>query len=233
MGKSIGVHQILGNVYSTLNDLPSAKASGRALPEAWENAIGLPEIGFRMLVWGPSGNGKTTFVVQLCKALSELGRVYYNSTEQGEGRSIQKVLQQCEVGACKPGSFVLGDRDTYEEMVAKIGKPRQKTRFVVIDSVQYLKLRMEQYQHLVEAFPHIAFILISWEGTNKEPLGAHARGIRYMVDIKTYVSKGVARSDSRFGATVPYQALPWVEKEAPKVGKVGVSETGQLRLLDA
>lgn len=230
MGKSIGVHEILNNTYSTLNDLPSAKKAGRALCGEFEAAIGLPEIGFRMIVWGPSGNGKTTFVVKLCKALSELGRVYYNSTEQGEGRSIQKVLEQCQVRDCKPGSFVLGNKDTYAEMVEKIGKPRQKTRFVVIDSVQYMDITKKQYQELVDAFPHISFILISWEATNKEPLGVHARAIRYMVDIKTYVQKGVAVSASRFGATLPYRVMPWTDKTAEATPKNKV-ETGQLELL--
>lgn len=228
MGKSISVHQILDNTYSTLHDLPGAH--GRELPEEWINAIGLPEIGFTMVVWGPSGNGKTTFVVKLCKELSALGRVYYDSVEQGEGRGIQKVLQQCEVSECRPGSFVLGDRDTFDEMVEKLSKKRQKTRFVVIDSVQYMKLRIEQYQFLIETFPHISFILISWEDGSREPLGAHAKAMRYMVDIKTYVKKGVAVSDSRFARTLPYTVMPWIDKTVEAAPKKK-AETGQLELL--
>lgn len=109
---------------------------------------------------------------------------------------------------CAPGSFVIGNRDTYDEMVAKLKKNR--AMFVVIDSAQYINLTTEQYKHLIKTFPKKAFIIISWEQVGGAPKGEHAKAIRYMVDVKTYVKNGIAKSDSRFGPTQPYQIFSQV-----------------------
>ncbi|SHJ75197.1 hypothetical protein SAMN02745146_0070 [Hymenobacter daecheongensis DSM 21074] len=221
MGKSISIHELDKKHYPLM-----------PLSEEWQQYIGHPEIGFRMLVWGESGHGKTTFVVKLCKELAQHGKVYYNSIEQGEGASIQKVMRLCNVTAdCKPGSFMLGDRDSYQEMWDKLAKPRQRVRFVVIDSLQYISLTKDQYKQLTETFPRIALIIISWSEGSGQPKGDTAKSIRYMVDIKTQVKKGVARSDSRFGATVPYQVIPWEEKErAPAARGQKLLDVGQQQL---
>ena len=231
MGKSISAKEVVGKKYTTLHDLPGAH--GRSLSEEWQAAIGVPSVGFSMLVWGPSGNGKTTFVMKLCKELNRFGQVYYNSVEQGQGVSLQQVLKQCQMEDCEHHPFMIGDRDTFEEMVEKLSVKRQKTRFAVIDSLQYIELTVERFKLLQEKLPHISFIIISHATSDNQPAGAHARTIRFMAEIKTKVLKGVAISDSRFGATVPYQVMPWLNKDVtdvPHKGAKAKAETGQLAL---
>lgn len=194
MGRTYGVNTILKKQYQTI-----------PITEEWEEAIGLPEINFRMLVWGPSGSGKTTFVLKLCKELSRHGKVYYNSTEQGEGKTIQDAFKYCKMEEVEPGKFMLGDRDTFDEMLEKL--KRNRSKFIVIDSLQYMNLTTEQYKRLIRRYPRKAFIIISWEGSGGNPKGEYAKAIRYMVDIKTYVKNGRAISQSRFGVTRPYQAI--------------------------
>ena len=183
--------------------LAKMKFSVYHLSPKWINIIGLPERNFRMLIWGPSGSGKSTFAVELCKELAGHGKVYLNSVEQGKGKSLQDLINRVGMEDCAPGSFVIGNRDTYDEMVAKLRKNR--AMFVVIDSAQYINLTTEQYKHLIKTFPKKAFIIISWEQVGGAPKGEHAKAIRYMVDVKTYVKNGIAKSDSRFGPTQPYQ----------------------------
>ena len=43
-------------------------------------------------IWGSSGNGKTSFVMQLCKQLTRFGRVAYNSLEEGDDVTMQNAL---------------------------------------------------------------------------------------------------------------------------------------------
>lgn len=192
MGRTLSASRLLEKQYKTYE-----------LNEEWRNAIGNPETNFRQLIWGASGSGKTTFALKLCKYLSTFGKCYYNSIEQGEGKSLQDVARHVNLAECKPGSFMIGDRDTFEEMVDKLKKNRAK--FCVIDSSQYMNLTTAQYKMLIKLFKTKSFIIISWEGAGEQPKGEHAKAIRYMVDIKTYVKNGVARSASRFGATTPYK----------------------------
>ena len=194
MGKLTSAREICARTYETWD----------ALPEAWQRVIGLPEKGFSMIIWGASGSGKTTFTMHLCKALSALGRVYYNSIEEGEGRTIQNAFRRAGLDNVPAEKFALGDRHSYDEMVEELAKKRNRIQFVVIDSIQYLNLTQAQYKNLKALFPRKTFILISWEQPGGAPKREHAQAIRYMVDVKCYVKKGTAVADSRFGATEPF-----------------------------
>ncbi len=209
MGKLTSAAEICRRTYDTWD----------ALPADWQRVIGLPEKGFKMLIWGASGSGKTTFTMHLCKALSGLGRVYYNSIEEGEGRTIQNAFMRAGLQDVPAEKFALGDRHSYEEMVEELSKNRNRIQFVVIDSIQYLNLTAAQYKNLVALFPRKSFILISWERPGGAPKGEHAQGIRYMVDVKCYVKEGVATADSRFGATEPF--VIYDKKARPKLPQEG------------
>ena len=45
-------------------------------------------------VWGNSGNGKTSFVMQLCKELCKYDRVAFNSLEEGTSLTVQNNLRR-------------------------------------------------------------------------------------------------------------------------------------------
>lgn len=53
-------------------------------------SFGRPELRGEWLIYGGSGCGKTTFVMQLCKYLTRFRRVAYNSLEQGLSLSLQR-----------------------------------------------------------------------------------------------------------------------------------------------
>ncbi|WP_400192791.1 AAA family ATPase [Hymenobacter sp. B81] len=208
MGKSISAHEVLKNKYETLD-----------VPGEWVDIIGLPERGFRMLIYGESGGGKTTFTMQLAKMLTMFGKTYYNSSEEGEGKSIQDALKRARIDECPKGSFMLGDRDTFDEMVEKLSKKRSATT-LVIDSLQYMSLTKAQYQHLVNLFPKKNIIIISWSA-GKEPKGEHAKAIKYMVDVKCVVSDGLVVASSRFGPTQPYRLFPSKKLQKEKEPQAG------------
>lgn len=175
------------------------------LAPEWRRVVGYPARNFKMLIWGASGNGKTSFTLALCKALTAEGRVYYNSAEEGDSPSFAAACVRAGLDQVPKEKFVVADKHDYAEMVAFLRIPRNRTQFVVIDSLQYMGLTKAQYKDLIREFPRKAFIIISWERPGGAPKGEHAQGIRYMVDIKCYVKSGVAKADSRFGATEPYK----------------------------
>ena len=60
----------------------------------WEEAFGTPERTGVWFIWGNSGNGKSSFVMQLCKELCKFGRVAYDSLEEGDSLSMQNSLKR-------------------------------------------------------------------------------------------------------------------------------------------
>lgn len=198
MGKTFSAHTLLKKEYVTI-----------PISEEWEKAIGEPEVGFTAIIYGDSGSGKTTFCIKLAKELSNHGKVYYNSCEQGESRSLQKVCQLCNVEEVKQSQIMFGDRDTFEEMMEKL--KRNRAKFVFIDSLQYANLTTEKYKKLIEKYPKKSFIIISWSKGGK-PKGEYGKAIEYMVDIKIVVHRGIAKAASRFGHTEPYKIFDAPQK---------------------
>lgn len=190
MGKTFSINTLINKDYQTYE-----------INEEWKKVIGTPAKNFQMLIWGEPGQGKTSFAMQLTKYLTNFGKVYYNSCEQGEGQSLKSAAILCGMDDIRPGKFMIGDRDTYPEMMKKL--ETNHARFVVIDSLQYARMTSLQYVEMQKKFRRKAFIVISWSRSGK-PKGEYAKQIEYMVDIKTIVHAGVARSSSRYGATEPY-----------------------------
>lgn len=60
-------------------------------------SFGRPELRGTWIIYGGSGSGKTTFVMQLSKYLTRFGRVAYNSLEQGLSLSLQKAWERVEM----------------------------------------------------------------------------------------------------------------------------------------
>lgn len=139
--------------------------------------------------------------MKLAKELSRFGKVYYNSIEQGESKSLQDVIKRVDLTDCT-GKIVFGDRDTFDEMIEKL--KRNRATFIIIDSAHYINLTQHQYKTLNELFPRKGIIIISWEGASGLPKGEHMKSVQYMVDIKCRVSKGIAKAQSRYGDTSPY-----------------------------
>lgn len=190
MGKTISIQTLLQKSYPIVG-----------LGEKWRKIVGDTEKGFKAIIWGASGSGKTTFALRFAKELTKHGKVYYNSTEQGEGKGLQDAARLTGCDTIRPGSLMLGDRDTFAEMYDKL--KNNGAHFVFIDSVQYMRLTTGQYKKLIKDYPRKSFILISWE-QNGEPKDQAAKDIRYMVDVKMRVHNGKTNVQSRFGPTLPF-----------------------------
>lgn len=100
--------------------------------------MGTPEANGVMLVYGNSGNGKTSFLMQLAKELSKFGKVAYNTLEEGARYSMKQALitagMNDDVHARK--NFVLLDREPIDELKKRLRRHKSQ-KFVIIDSFQY------------------------------------------------------------------------------------------------
>lgn len=172
----------------------------------WQNLLGNPELSGSWIVWGNPGNGKTRFMLQLCKYLCRFVRVGYNSLEEGNSESLKKAVRESNMMEVRK-RFILIDKEPYNELVERLEK--QKSPDVIcIDSLQYFEINYERYKWLKEKFPKKLFIYIS-HAEGQHPEGRIAKKIRYDASVKIFVQNFQAQAASRYGGGKPY--IIWEE----------------------
>lgn len=167
----------------------------------WQQTFGELEEGFSMCIWGETGQGKSTLTMQFLKDLSNIGKVYYNSHEQGMVGSLQKTARRLGIFELPGTAWVWGHCDSYDEMRAKIKKNRAK--FIVIDSRDSLQMTKHQFLRLAHEHKNKSFIVICWSSGDRAN-GKEGQGIAYMSDVKVRVHNHCTHVRSRYGVTKPY-----------------------------
>ena len=94
----------MGRAISNKNVL-TAKFEVADFDGAFLASFGRPELRGAWIIYGGSGCGKTTFVMQVCKYLTRFRRVAYNSLEQGLSLSLQKAWER--VGMEEVGNRII------------------------------------------------------------------------------------------------------------------------------
>lgn len=168
-------------------------------------SFGKPELRGSWIIYGGSGSGKTTFVMQLSKYLTRFRRVAYNSLEQGLSLSLQKAWERVameEVGS----RIILLAKESLQDLKLRLNK-KQSPDIVVIDSVQYWHgLKWSDFTSLKDGYPNKLFIFVSHERGNL-PDGKLAQKIRYDSDVKIRVEG--------------YKAFVTTRYESPELGEGG------------
>ncbi len=173
---------------------------------AWLRLIGNPSLRGSWIVWGQSGNGKTHFVLQLCKYLTQFGRVAFNSMEEGAGASIKKAFKEEQMQEVN-GKLILIDNESMDDLIIRL-KKKKSPRIIAIDSLQYAGLNYAGYKALKEMFPHKLFVWVS-HAEGKLPEGRVANRIRYDAAVKIRIEGYKAFAQSRYGTTSePYVIWP-------------------------
>jgi hypothetical protein len=186
MARTLGVHYIMNKVYKSL-----------AMEGQWLNTFGALSDPFTMLVFGHPKNGKTSFMMMFAKYLTNFGKVFYNSIEEGDSKTIQDAFVRNRMDEIPDGKFMLGDRYFFADMMEKLAKPNSG-RFVFIDSRDFINLTCQQFKKLKATFKHKSFIIVCWETAGK-PSGKFAKDIEFIVDVVVHVSNFKAYPRSRFG----------------------------------
>ncbi|WP_438638790.1 hypothetical protein [Muribaculum intestinale] len=159
------------------------------------DAFGQPERRGVWFVWGESGNGKTSFVMQLCKELARHGCVAYDSLEEGTALTMINTLRR--YGMDEAGNrFRLLDCEKMDELGARMDRHKSPD-FYVIDSFQYTQMTYREYIAFKEAHRNKLLIFIS-HAEGKMPAGVAARKVMYDATLKIYVEGFKAFSKGRF-----------------------------------
>ena len=184
-----------------IKDIEKWKFTKLDLPKEWSSHLGSLSENFRMIVEGKSGHGKTEYVLKLSKILAmHYGKVHLNSVEQGKSDSFKEAFMRCNMSEIEAGKWMLGSKQMrdFEYYFERMQRPNSG-RVLIIDSLDYFSLTLNQYKRLHERFPHKSIIIIAWN----DPMDAQAKKIKYMCDIKVEIIDFKAKIRSRFGGNKP------------------------------
>ena len=161
----------------------------------WADAFGQPERTGVWFIWGRSGNGKTSFVMQLIAELCKYDRVAFDSMEEGDSLSMRQKLVRH--GLSKVGSrFHLLNAEPMTELKERLAR-RKSYNIIVIDSFQYTQMSYRDYIQFKEQNKDKLIVFIS-HAKGSLPRGSAAEGVMYDATLKIWVEGFKAFSKGRF-----------------------------------
>ena len=160
----------------------------------WLDAFDCPELCGVWFVWGNSGNGKTSFIMQLCRELSRFGKVAINALEEAQSKSVKDAIRR----------FGMDDLDgkvqflcePLSELTERLAKKRSAD-FVIVDSFQYTQLTYKQYIAFKEANKKKLIVFVS-HADGKKPAGRAAVSVMYDAALKIWIEGYRAFSKGRY-----------------------------------
>lgn len=178
----------------SVSQLLAQKKETFELSPEWKIAFGEPGVIGTWIIWGQSGNGKTTFALSLAKELSRHGVVLYNSLEEGASLSLMNAAERVGLQHVnRRVRFVCEDMDT---LLSRL-KKRRSPKIVFIDSFQYTQMSYKQYIEFKEQLPNHLLIFVSHADGNN-PSGRSAKSVMYDSMLKIWVEGYRAFSKGRF-----------------------------------
>lgn len=198
----------------TIRNIIDKKFQTLELSGEWAEAFGPMESSGVWFVWGRSGNGKTRFVMQLCKELSKHGCGLYVSMEEGSGLTFANALR--DSGMMDVGKRLLvtepeyGDADDLIADLAARMKRQRSPKFIVIDSFQYTGLNFRQYMRLKHTLRNKLLIFTS-QAEGNQPVGRAAKSVMFDADEKIWVEGHIAFSKGRYIGTNGGSYVVWKE----------------------
>ena len=186
----------------------------------WLDLVGKPAKKFHMMVYGRPKQGKSYFCFDLAQYLSNFGKVLYIAAEEGFSATLQKKLE--DMGGDNDNLDFANFRD-YDTI--KNALPGHDYRFVVIDSVNYIRIEPEQIEELKADNPRMALITV--QQATKDGKFRGSQQFAHNCDIIIEVIQGVAHSTGRF-APPSEMAIFVAPEKTNKPGKVSKTPVEQL-----
>lgn len=130
----------------------------------FSDLFGRTEATGNWIVYGKSGQGKSSFCLQLAKEFDELGkRVLFVSLEMGDSYDFQQSLAKAGIRSeCNRIKFT--DECNPDDLADDLSKQRSPD-VIIIDSLQYFidlyRVRAADFINLRKRFPKKVFIYIS------------------------------------------------------------------------
>jgi hypothetical protein len=146
----------------------------------WQSLFGNPAKNFTMMFHGEPHNGKTIFLLKLAQYLAEtFGEVLYVSSEEFASPTMTKKVNEFLNPIPKRLHFAENLKDP------KLAH----YDFIILDSVNDLGLKINQYKEIRKEHPHTAFIFILQHTKSGDFKGG--KDWEHIAEIAGEVKKGV------------------------------------------
>lgn len=176
----------------------------------WKLAFDQPEKGGIWYVGGRPANGKTSFVVQLVKALAELGmRVRFYNFEEQTSITMQETIRRENLTDVESNVQLVNWIVDYQQIREELEKLR--VNVAVIDTIQKSGISKTQVEELRRDFPNILIVFVSHVQPNGLPEKAPANQAYREASLKIYVDRFRAISQGRYFGELGYYNI-WKEK---------------------
>lgn len=167
----------------------------------WYQAFGHPQKSGVWFVWGNSGNGKTSFILQLCKELSRFGRIIFNSLEEGDDHTMRLAFEREGMSSIRKKLILTCE--SMEDLNERLIK-RKSPDFAIIDSYQYTQMSFKKYLDFKERHKNKLLVFVS-QADGKKPMGRAAVSVMYDASLKIWIEGYKAFSKGRYiGPTGTY-----------------------------
>ncbi len=184
----------------SFTELAKKKYKLYRLTGAWYDFLGEVEDRGTWFIYGESGSGKTSFLLQLMKQMSQFGTVLLNSVEMGDSYTMHQAEQRGKMEDVRRKCLLVNEEVAI--LSTRLARPKSP-RIIFIDSFQFWDINFKSYQALVKRFPDKLFIFIS-HVDGRQPEGRPARSVMKVADLKIWVEGFVAYSKGRYGAGNSY-----------------------------
>ena len=192
----------------TVANVLAIKVATIAFQGRFYEVFGNPQKKSRWFVWGASGSGKSSFVMQLIKAFAETEKTLLVSLEESlDDENLQDRLRLFNMQDVKD-NFTIVD-DNLEELDARLQK-RNSAQVVVIDSAPYFFMgyTFSDYLDFTRKYKDKTLIFIG-HANGQNPKSEMEVRIMYDATQKVIVSGYVATNKGRkFGPQKP-QLVVW------------------------
>lgn len=176
----------------------------------WLLAFGRPAKGGIWYVGGRPTNGKTSFVVQLIKALALLGlRIRFYNFEEQESITMQDTIRRVELEEVAKNIVMINSLISFKELKEEISSTRNDV--IVIDTVQKSGITARQVEELRELFPSKLIVFVCHVQPNGLPDKQAAVQVYREASLKIFCDRYRGISQGRYFGERGYYNI-WKER---------------------
>ncbi len=178
----------------SVSDLLNKKYDLMPFEGEWYDAFMQPERAGVWFIWGNSGNGKTSFLLQLMKYLTQFGKVVFNSLEEADSHTMQRGMER--EGMDEVSGMITIVKESPAELTERLRK-KKAAPIVIVDSYQYFGLTYRQYLEFKEA-NRDKLIIFTSHANGKNPSSRAAVSVMFDATLKIWVEGYKAISKGRY-----------------------------------